>query len=36
MGSKTKYAKYVVPILQKTIDEKEIGFIWKFIGGDKE
>ena len=34
MGSKTKYAKYIVPILQKTIDEKEISlYIEPFVGG---
>lgn len=34
MGSKAKYAKYIVPILQKTIDENNITtYIECFVGG---
>lgn len=34
MGAKTKYAKYIVPILQKTIDEHGIEtYIEPFVGG---
>lgn len=34
MGAKTKYAKYIVPILQKTIDENNIElYIEPFVGG---
>lgn len=34
MGSKKKYAKYIVPILQKTIDENNVKFyIEPFCGG---
>lgn len=33
MGSKAKYAKYIVPILQKTIDENNITtYIECFVG----
>lgn len=34
MGSKAKYAKYIVPILQKTIDDNNINtYIECFVGG---
>ena len=34
MGSKSKYAKYIVPILQKTIDENQVDtYIECFVGG---
>lgn len=34
MGSKTKYAKFIVPILQKTIDENNVDtYIECFVGG---
>ena len=34
MGSKAKYAKYIVPILQKTIDENNVDtYIECFVGG---
>lgn len=34
MGSKAKYAKYIVPILQHTIDENKIdNYIECFVGG---
>lgn len=34
MGAKTKYAKYIVPILQKTINENNIQlYIEPFVGG---
>ena len=34
MGSKSKYAKYIVPILQKTIDDNNIStYIECFVGG---
>lgn len=34
MGSKAKYAKYIVPILQKTIDENNVTtYIECFVGG---
>lgn len=34
MGSKAKYAKYIVPILQRTIDENKIdNYIECFVGG---
>ena len=34
MGSKRKYAQYIVPILQRTIDEKDVDtYIEPFVGG---
>ena len=34
MGSKTKYAKYIVPILQELIDKNNIStYIEPFVGG---
>lgn len=34
MGSKSKYAQYIVPILQKTIDEKGVRlYVEPFVGG---
>ena len=36
MGSKAKYAKYIVPILQKVIDENCVDtYIECFVGGVK-
>ena len=34
MGSKAKYAKYIVPIIQKTIDDNNVDtYIECFVGG---
>ena len=34
MGSKSKYANYIVPILQKTIDDNSVTtYIECFVGG---
>jgi len=34
MGSKAKYAKYIVPILQKTINKNDVDtYIECFVGG---
>ena len=34
MGSKAKYAKYIIPILQRAIDENKVNtYIECFVGG---